>query len=91
MVVEFTTTELLMQSVPITTTVVSSNPAHGEVYYMSQYVIKLVSDMRQVGGFNMVSSTNKPDRHDITETLLKVALNTTTLMSSKAFFVCFLS
>jgi hypothetical protein len=25
---------------------------------------------------NMVSSTNKPDRHDIAEILLKVALNT---------------
>jgi hypothetical protein len=27
----------------------------------------------------MVSSTNKTDRHDLTEILLKVALNTTTL------------
>jgi hypothetical protein len=31
MVVEFMTP---MQSVPITTKVVSSNPAHGEVYYI---------------------------------------------------------
>ena len=29
--------------------------------------------------FSPVSSTNKTDRHDITEILLKVALNTTTL------------
>jgi len=36
-------------------------------------MIKFVSDLRQVGGF---SSTNKTDRHDITEILLKVALNT---------------
>jgi hypothetical protein len=40
-------------------------------------VIKFVSDLRQVGGLiSPVSSTNKTDRHDITETLLKVALNT---------------
>jgi hypothetical protein len=42
---------LPMQSVPITTDVVSSNPAHGEVYYIQHYVIKFVSDLRQVGGF----------------------------------------
>jgi hypothetical protein len=40
-----------MQSVPITTNVVSSNPAHGEVYSIQLYVIKFVSDLRQVGGF----------------------------------------
>jgi hypothetical protein len=42
-------------------------------------VIKFVSDLRQVGGFLLVSpvsSPNKTDRHDITEILLKVALNT---------------
>jgi hypothetical protein len=42
-------------------------------------VIKLVRDLPQVGGFlkgTPVSSINKTDRHDITETLLKVALNT---------------
>jgi len=40
---------------------------------------KFVSDLRQVDGFppsTPVSSTNKTDRHDITEILLKVALNT---------------
>jgi hypothetical protein len=52
MVVEFTTTyELHMQSVPITTNVVSSNSAHGEVYLIQHYVIKFVSDLRQVSGF----------------------------------------
>jgi hypothetical protein len=35
----------------ITTEVVSSNPAHGDVYSIQHYVIKLVSDLRQVGGF----------------------------------------
>ena len=42
-------------------------------------MIKFVSDLRQVGGFSAgppVSSTNKTDRHDIAEILLKVALNT---------------
>jgi hypothetical protein len=35
----------------ITTKVVSSNPAHGEVYSIQHYVIKFVSDVRQVGDF----------------------------------------
>jgi hypothetical protein len=38
-----------------------------------------VSDLQQVCGFlrvlNPVSSTNKTDRHDITEILLKMALS----------------
>jgi hypothetical protein len=38
-------------------------------------VKSFVSDLRQVGG-TPVSSTNKIKRHDITEILLKVALNT---------------
>jgi len=43
--------QLPVQSVPITTKVVSSNPVHGKVYSMQHYVMKFVSDMRQVGGF----------------------------------------
>jgi hypothetical protein len=39
-----------MQSVPITTKVVSSNPGNGEVYSIEHYVKKFVSDLRQVGG-----------------------------------------
>ena len=39
------------QSVPITTNVVSSNRVHGEAYSIQHYVIKFVSDLRQVGGF----------------------------------------
>jgi hypothetical protein len=31
--------------------VVSSNPVQDEVYSMQHYVIKFVSDLRQVGGF----------------------------------------
>ena len=36
---------------PITTNVVSLNPAHGKVYSMQHYVLKFVSDLRQVCGF----------------------------------------
>ena len=43
MVVGFTTT--FMQSVPITTKVVGSNPFHGEMYSIQHYVIKLVNDL----------------------------------------------
>ena len=67
----------------IITKVVSSNPAHGEVYLIQNYVVKFVSDLRQVSCFfpgTLVSSTNKADRHNITEILLKVTLNTTTLI-----------
>ena len=31
--------------------VVSSNPAHDRVYPKQHYVIKFISDLRQVGGF----------------------------------------
>jgi len=68
-----------VQSVSITTEIVCSNPTHGEIYSIQHYVIKFVSDLRQVSHFSLgtpVSSTNKTDRHDITEILLKVALNT---------------
>ena len=44
---------------------------------VQHYVIEFDSDLRQVGGFHRVlrvSSTNKTDRHDITEILLKVTL-----------------
>ena len=83
--------QLLVQSVPIITNVIISNPAHGEVYSIQQYVIKFVSDMREVDGFlrilrfslgSPVFSANKTDFHDITEILLKVALNTITLTLS---------
>jgi hypothetical protein len=42
---------MIVQSVPITTKVVSSSPAGGEVYSIQLYVIKFVSDLWQVGGF----------------------------------------
>ena len=43
--------QLPMQSVALTTNIVSSNPAHGETYSIQHYVIKFVNDLRQVGGF----------------------------------------
>ena len=43
--------QLPVQSVTITTKVVSSNPVHGEVYSIQNYLKKIVSDLPQVGGF----------------------------------------
>ena len=40
-----------MQSVSITTKVVSSYPIPGKVYLIQHYVIRFVSDLRQVDGF----------------------------------------
>ena len=45
---------------------------------VQHYVIKFVSDLGQIGGFLRVlrfPPPSKTDRHDITEILLKVALN----------------
>jgi len=67
-----------MQSVPITTKVVSSNPTHGEVYSIQHYVIKFFSDLRQVSGFHRFPPLIKLTA-TITELLLKVSLNTITL------------
>ena len=66
MVVGYTTT---CASAPITTNVASSNPAHDEVYSIQHYVIKWHAGLIH----------NKADCHDITEILLKVALNTITI------------
>ena len=43
--------QLPMQSVPITTKAVSSNPVHSEVFLIQHYVIMFVSDFRKVSGF----------------------------------------
>ena len=48
---QFVYLQLTMQSVPITTKVWGLNPARGEVCSIQHYVIKFVSDLRQVGGF----------------------------------------
>ena len=51
MIVWWLDLQLHVQSVPITTKVVNSNPVHGDVYSIQHYVIKFVSDLQQVGGF----------------------------------------
>ena len=70
--------QLPMQSVSITSNVMSSNSPHGEVYSILRFVIKFFSDLQQVDG-TPVSSTNKTDLPDITEILLKVTLSTIAL------------
>jgi hypothetical protein len=74
---------LYMQSVPITTNIVSSNPAYVvcTLYSIQHYVIKFVSELQPIGGFLQVHVLWFPppiklDCHDVTEILLKVALNT---------------
>ena len=70
--------------------IVRSNPAHDEVYSIQHYVMKFISDLRQVGRFFSgipVFSTNKTDRHDIAEILLKVALSTTSLLSMQIVYI----
>ena len=41
----------LCNQCPITNKTVSSNPAHDEVYSIQHYVIKIISELRQVYGF----------------------------------------
>jgi hypothetical protein len=78
-----TTIRWILNFVAFTTTYVISVYHHWCCEFESRsgrgvqnYVIKFVSYLRQVSGFLPVSFTNKTDRHDITEILLKVALNT---------------
>jgi hypothetical protein len=72
-----------MQSVPITTNVVSSNPLRRgllDTTLCDQVCQSLAADQ----WFSLdtpASSTNKTDHHDINEILLKVVLNTITLLS----------
>ena len=59
----------------------------GQKYFRTKIfpVKQFVNDLRQVGYFSPntpLSSTNKTDRHDIAKILLKVALNTITLILS---------
>ena len=73
--------QLPVQSVPFTTYVVSSHPVHGEVYSatLCDKVCQCLAVGRLFSPGTPVSSINKIDRHDITEILLKVALNSITL------------
>ena len=60
--------QLPVQSVPISTKIVSLNPIHSEVYSIQHYVIKFVSDLRQVCGVFRVESGIK--HHKPNQTLL---------------------
>jgi hypothetical protein len=62
---------LCNQCLIITTKVVSSNPIHVEVYSIQHYAIVC----QWLPTVTLISSTNTTDRHDITEILLKRALN----------------
>ena len=64
---------------PIINNVESLNHALGEVYLIQQYVIQFVSDLQQVGGFLRFPPPIKLTQ-DITEILMKVALNTINLI-----------
>ena len=68
---------------PIATIVVSLNPTHGELYQYSikhcDKVCQLLDAGRWFSLGTPVSSTNKTDRHDTDEILLKVALSTINL------------
>jgi hypothetical protein len=72
------------------------------IYHYAYYIIQLctitiqknvcvVYDLRQVGGFLRVlrslTVTNKTDRHEITEILLKLALNFITLTLGLCIFI----
>jgi hypothetical protein len=72
--------QLPVQSVPITTKVVSLNPAHGEVLDTA-FCDKVCQRLETGCWFSLgtpFSSTNKTEGHNITEILLKVKLNTIT-------------
>ena len=78
--------QLPVQSVPITTNVVSSNTE--SCSWRGVLDTTLCDKVRQLLAtgrwFTLVSSTNKVDRHDIIEILLKVPLNTIALALLKA-------
>jgi hypothetical protein len=70
--------QLPMQSVPITTKIVSSNLAYGEVYSgvldITLYE-KFVSDLRQVNGFPCVLQCHPPIKRDYSSTLRNIIIN----------------
>ena len=69
---------------PITTDVLDSNPAQGEVYWIQHYkVCQWLAAGRWFSPGTPVTSTNKTDRHDITEILLKMACNTIKSIQTK--------
>ena len=80
-----------MQSVPITTNVVNSNPTQA----IQHYVIQFVSDLRQVGGFIRVLQFPPPIKLTATIYLkYKVGLNTInqpTIHNNVSFFFSLLA
>ena len=79
-----------MQSVHITTKVVSSSPAHGEMSSILYHGMKFVSDLQLVGGFSGYSGPpKKTDHHETTGNMFKGALNTITLIQIFLFFMGF--
>jgi len=65
----------------ITTIVVSINPSEARCTRYNIKVCQWLETGRCFSFCTPISSTNKTDRHDITEILLKVALNTITPIS----------
>ena len=66
--------QLPVQLMSSKTKVVSSNPAHAEVYLLQHNAIKVCQWLAAGHWFSPVSASNKTDGHNITEILLKVAL-----------------
>ena len=58
--------QLPVQSVPITTNVVSSNPVHDKVFSIQHYVIKFVIDLRQVSDYLQVLCFPPPIKLTVT-------------------------
>jgi len=70
--------QLPVQAVPITSKVVSSNTVHGRGVLdttLCDKVCQLIATGQWFSSGTPVSPTNKTESHDITEILLKVALN----------------
>ena len=72
LIILFFDLQLPMQSVPITTDVVSSNLNQGEVYNIMWWSLSVTCDRLVV----FYGSSGFLHHYDITEILLKVALNT---------------
>jgi vacuolar-type H+-ATPase subunit I/STV1 len=60
-----------MQSVPITTDVVSSNLDQGEVYNIMWSSLSVTCGRSVVFLGTLVSSTNNTDRHDIAQNIVE--------------------
>ena len=65
-----------------------ANPAHGKVYSIHHHMIIIQNGWWFSQG-TPVSTTNKTDNHDITEVMLKMALNSITLTPPLVMFVTY--